>query len=112
LEVLIAAGLALALEIDTAQEADDKGHTKSCASAVSALQRLVAELVVKGRHASSGEVEAEGDWCKPGAVADLAKVRDAKKPRAGDVGSRGGRGGKAVAQAVDAVAATRSRRRA
>lgn len=104
--VLAESAYALALEIDVAQQADDQGKTRSCASAVTALRGVLAELIVKGR-ASASTDEADNDWTTPSAVVGLAAVRDAKEPGARDAGPRGGRGGAPAAQAVDAVAAAR-----
>ena len=104
-EVLLAAAYALALEVDMALQADDQGKTRSCASAVTALRGVLAELIVKGR-ASASTDEAENDWTRP-AVVGLAAVRDTKESGARNARARGGRGGATVAQAVDAVAAAR-----
>lgn len=90
-DVLVEAGHALALEIDTAQLADDKGKTKSASAAVTALRGLVDDLIAKGR-VDAGSHEAEADWSDP-SVADLAKVRDAKEPGTRNARSRSGRGG-------------------
>lgn len=90
--VLVAAGEALALEIDTAQLADDKGKTKSASAAVTALRGLVDDLIVKGRAVVDDTDEAD-DWATPTPIADLAKVRNASKPRAGNAGARSRRGG-------------------
>ena len=108
--VLAESAYALALEIDMAQQADDQGKTRSCASAVTALRGVLAELIQKGR-ASGNSDEAEADWTSP-TVIGLAPVRDAPKPGAGNARARGGRGGKAAPQAVDAVAAARRGRSA
>ena len=94
-EVLVAAGHALALEIDTAQLADDKGKTKSASAAVTALRGLVDDLIAKGRAVVADPDEAD-DWATPTPIADLAAVRDAPKPRARNAGARSGRGGAAA----------------
>ena len=94
-EVLVAAGHALALEIDTAQLADDNGKTKSASAAVRALQGLVDDLIVKGRNVVADPDETDTDWTAP-TVVDLAPVRDAKKPRASDARPRSNRGGSAA----------------
>ena len=98
-EVLVAAGHALALEIDTAQLADDKGKTKSASAAVTALRGLVDDLIAKGR-ASVADPD-EGDWTAPTEPTSIAGVRaaqlrDAAKSGAGNARSRS-RGGGAAA---------------
>ncbi len=96
-EVLVAAGSALALEIDTAQLADDKGKTRSAAAPVTALRGVVADLMLKGSAQNADfSPTVEADWSAPQvvpAVADLAKVRNAKKPAAGNARPRSDRGG-------------------
>lgn len=104
--VLVAAGAALATEIDDASVPDDKGKTRTAAAAVSALRGLLDDLIAKGR-AVADDGEADAGWITPSAVADLAAVRDAARSVAGDARPRGGRGRKAPAKAVDAVAAAR-----
>ena len=94
-EVLVAAGHALALEIDCAQLADDKGKTKSASAAVTALRGLVDDLIAKGRSVVANPDEADEDWAAP-SVVDLAPVRDAKESGAGDSRPRSRRGGKAA----------------
>ena len=64
--VLLEAAYALGLEIDMAQLADDKGRTRSCASAVTALRGVVADLILKGRTADVADA-AEADWTAPAA---------------------------------------------
>ena len=93
--VLVASGEALALEIDTAQLADDKGKTKSASAAVTALRGLVDDLIAKGRAVVADPDEAD-DWATPTPIADLAAVRDAPKPRARNAGPRGRGGGAAT----------------
>ena len=98
-EVLVAAGHALALEIDTAQLADDKGKTKSASAAVTALRGLVDDLIAKGR-ASVADPD-EGDWTAPTEPTSIAgvraaKVRDAAKSGAGNARPRSRRGGAAA----------------
>lgn len=98
-QVLIAAGEALALEIDTAQLADDKGKTKSASAAVTALRGLVDDLIAKGRAVVADPDEA--DWTKPTEPTSIAgvraaKVRDAAESGAGDARPRGRRGGAAA----------------
>lgn len=93
-EVLVAAGHALALEIDVAQLADDNGKTKSASAAVTALRALVDDLIAKGRAGVADPDEAD-DWAAP-SVVDLAPVRDAKKPGARNARPRGNRGGAAA----------------
>lgn len=93
-EVLVAAGRALALEIDVAQLADDNGKTKPAAAAVTALRALVDDLIAKGRAGVADPDEAD-DWAVP-SVVDLAPVRDAKKPGASNARPRGNRGGAAA----------------
>lgn len=97
-EVLVAAGRALAVEIDDGAVPDDKGKTRPVSAAVTALRGLVDDLLVKGRArvADPGEAEADGDWSAPCAVADLAAVRDAAKPGKGNARARGGGGRKAA----------------
>lgn len=95
-EVLVAAGHALALEIDTAQLADDKGKTKSASAAVTALRGLVDDLIAKGRAVVANPDEADDDWASPTPVADLAAVRDSAKPGAGNARARSRRGGAAA----------------
>ncbi len=110
-EVLLTLAYALGLEIDTAQLADDQGKTRTCASAVRALQGVLAEVIAKGRKSgNSDEAEAKADWTNVtpiGAAAGPAAVRDGAQPAAGNARPRGGRGGKAAPKAADAVAATR-----
>ena len=62
--VLLEAAYALGLEIDMAQMADDKGRTRSCASAVTALRGVVADLIAKGRTSAGSEADT-GDWTAP-----------------------------------------------
>ncbi len=93
-EVLVAAGRALALEVDVAQLADDNGKTKPAAAAVTALRALVDDLIAKGRAGVADPDEAD-DWAVP-SVVDLAPVRDAKKPGARNARPRGNRGGAAA----------------
>lgn len=88
-EVLVAAALALAVEIDSAQQPDENGRTKSAAGAVRELRAVVDELVMKGRRDADDD-----DWSSP--VADLAEVRNATKRKSTDARPRGRRGGAAA----------------
>ena len=88
--VLIATGRALAWEIDTAamDNDDPKAKPRSAAAPANALRALTSELLAKGR--ASGHSNEDDDWSAPSAITDLAEVRDAKKPRAGNARSRSG----------------------
>lgn len=89
-EVLVAAGHALALEIDMGQLADEKGKTKSVSAAVAQMRGVMDDLIVKGRAVVADPDEAD-DWAAP-TVVDLAPVRDAKESGAGNARPRSGRG--------------------
>jgi len=90
LQVLIESARALALEIDMAQQADEGGKTKAAAGAVRELRAVVDELLLKGRVDADSE---DADWSAP---AGTTSIRDAPKPKAGDVRPRGRRGGAAA----------------
>jgi len=93
-ELLVQLGDALALEIDTAQLADDQNKTKSASAAVKALSALAGEMIAKGRAVVADPDEAE-DWAAT-TIVDLAPVRNAKESGAGDARARSRRGGAAA----------------
>lgn len=89
LEVLVESARALALEVDMAQQGDEKGRTKSAAGAVRELRAVVDDLLMKGRRDADDD-----DWSSP--VANLAEVRNATRSKPGNARRRGGAGSAAA----------------